>query len=65
MIVLLMQAILGSGGNFLISREGEKQIFNIRRTLEKHLISLPVQFYDNQNRGKLTSRVINDSTKQI
>lgn len=60
-IVLLMQAILSSGGNFLISREGEKQILNIRRALEKHLISLPVQFYDNQNSGKLTSRVINDS----
>ena len=60
-IVLLMQAILSSGGNFLISREGEKQILNIRSTLEKHLISLPVQFYDNQNSGKLTSRVINDS----
>lgn len=61
LIVLLVQAILNSGGNFLISREGEKQILNIRRALEKHLISLPVQFYDNQNSGKLTSHVINDS----
>jgi ATP-binding cassette, subfamily B, bacterial AbcA/BmrA len=60
-VVLLVQVILSSIGNFLIGREGERQILNIRRTLEKHLISLPVQFYDNQNSGKLTSRVINDS----
>lgn len=60
-VVLLAQVIFSSGGNFLLSREGEKQILNIRRILEKHLISLPVQFYDNQNSGKLTSRVINDT----
>lgn len=60
-VVLLAQVIFSSGGNFLLSREGEKQILNIRHILEKHLISLPVQFYDNQNSGKLTSRVINDT----
>lgn len=52
---------MSASGNFLISREGERQIANIRETLQTHLIKLPVSFFDNQDSGQLSSRVINDS----
>lgn len=60
-VVLVVQTILSSGGDFLISREGERQIVNIRQLLESHLLELPVSFFDEQDSGKLASRIINDS----
>lgn len=48
-------------GNFLISREGERQISKIRNMLQAHLIHLPIPYFDNQDSGRLSSRVINDS----
>ncbi|UZX32499.1 ABC transporter ATP-binding protein (plasmid) [Lactobacillus helsingborgensis] len=60
-LILTGQTLLNAGGNFLISREGEKQIRNIRNLLQTHLIRLPISFFDNQDSGQLSSRVINDS----
>ena len=60
-LILTGQTLLNAGGNFLISREGEKQIRNIRNLLQTHLIKLPISFFDNQDSGQLSSRVINDS----
>lgn len=60
-LILTGQTLLNAGGNFLISREGEKQIRNIRNILQTHLIKLPISFFDNQDSGQLSSRVINDS----
>lgn len=59
--ILVLQTIISAVGNFLISREGERQIADIRNLLQTHLIHLPIPFFDNQESGQLSSRVINDS----
>lgn len=60
-IILILQTAFSASGNFLISREGERQISEIRNMLQAHLIHLPIPFFDNQDSGRLSSRVINDS----
>lgn len=59
--LLVLQIIVNSIGNYIISREGERQIAAIRNKIQNHLLHLPISFFDNHDSGKLSSRVINDS----
>ncbi|MDX8344166.1 ABC transporter ATP-binding protein [Rossellomorea sp. YZS02] len=61
-ILLLLQAIFTSIGTFMITREGDKQIADIRLKIKEHLLELPTSFFDNIKSGEISSRVINDTT---
>lgn len=60
--LLLLQAVLTSIGTYIITREGEKQVARIRMQIKRHLLSLPVRYFDDNNSGAISSRVINDAT---
>lgn len=62
LILLFLQALLSSIGTYIITREGDKQVANIRLKIKKHLLDLPTSFFDNNNSGEISSRVINDTT---
>lgn len=59
-IFLVIQTILISISTFLITREGDKQIANIRCRVKKHILRLPTQYFDDNNSGEIASRIIND-----
>lgn len=59
-ILLILQAVLNSLGDFLLSCEGEKQVKLLRENIQHKLMRLPVNFFDNQSSGQLSSHVIND-----
>lgn len=61
-ILLFASSIISSLSDFLISREGDKEITNIRLKIQKHLLNLPLSFFNKNLSGELASRVINDST---
>lgn len=60
--LLLIQSILTSIGTFIITCEGEKQIAKIRVKIKRHILKLPVKYFDEKNSGSISSRVINDAT---
>lgn len=60
--LLLASSIIDAISGSLISREGDKQITNIRLQIQKHLLNLPLSFFNQNNSGELASRVINDAT---
>ncbi|APX73424.1 hypothetical protein BTM29_11970 [Companilactobacillus allii] len=59
-ILLLLTTILTSIGGYIISREGDKTIKEIREKVNTHLLYLPTSYFDNSISGQLSSRVIND-----
>lgn len=61
-VLLFLQAILTSIGTYIITREGDNQIAKIRLKIKRHLLKLPTSFFDNNNSGEISSRVINDVT---
>ncbi|MCT3033273.1 ABC transporter ATP-binding protein [Pediococcus pentosaceus] len=60
--LLILGALIDAISEFLISREGDKQIANIRISIQKHLLGLPLSFFDENISGQLASRVINDAS---
>lgn len=59
--LLVISTFVNTLSSFIISREGDKQIANIRLQVQSHLLKLPISFFNNQISGQLASRVINDS----
>ncbi|KZU84948.1 ABC transporter ATP-binding protein [Lactiplantibacillus plantarum] len=59
--LLIAQTSFNAVGEFLISREGERQVADTRYNLQKHLIYLPLSFFNEHYSGQLSSRVINDT----
>lgn len=59
--LLLFQAILTSIGTYIITREGDNQIAKIRLKIKEHLLKLPTSYFDNNNSGEISSRVVNDA----
>lgn len=60
--LLILQTIFTSIGTYLITSEGEKQIAKIRINIKEHILNLPVKYFDANNSGAISSRVINDAT---
>lgn len=61
-ILLFLQAVITSIGIYIIAREADNQIANIRLKIKKHLLELPTSFFDNNKSGEIASRVINDTS---
>lgn len=57
---ILVSAIISYSLTMLLSVEAQHLISVLRANVQKHLLRLPTRFFDNQQTGKLVSRVMND-----
>ncbi len=57
---ILVSAIISYALTMLLSVEAQHLISVLRANVQKHLLRLPTRFFDNQQTGKLVSRVMND-----
>lgn len=60
--LLIASTLITAMGNFLVSREGDRLIADVRTKVQTHLMHLPTSFFDNNLSGQLASRVINDAS---
>ncbi|MBS1507316.1 MAG: ABC transporter ATP-binding protein [Bacteroidetes bacterium] len=59
-IAILIQAITSFLLTKILSVEAQHLISVLRSRVQKHLLRLPIRFFDNQKSGALVSRVMND-----
>lgn len=59
-IIILVDTLASTFSGYLISSEGDRQVKQIRLTLQKKIFTLPQSYFDQQISGNLTSRIIND-----
>ncbi|MCB0494403.1 MAG: ABC transporter ATP-binding protein [Cyclobacteriaceae bacterium] len=57
---ILISAIVSYALTMLLSVEAQHLISVLRANVQKHLLRLPTRFFDNQQTGKLVSRVMTD-----
>lgn len=57
---ILISAVVSYSLTMLLSVEAQHLISVLRANVQKHLLRLPTRFFDNQQTGKLVSRVMND-----
>lgn len=57
---VLISAIISYSLTMILSVEAQHLISVLRGNVQKHLLRLPTRFFDNQQSGKLVSRVMND-----
>ena len=58
--IFLVQAVFNFGRTYLISLVGEGVVADMRRALYRHLVSLPLRFFELRKTGELTSRLTSD-----
>jgi ABC-type multidrug transport system fused ATPase/permease subunit len=59
-VAILIQAITSFLLTKILSVEAQHLISVLRSRVQKHLLRLPIRFFDNQKSGALVSRVMND-----
>jgi len=59
-IAILVQAVTSYALTKILSVEAQHLISVLRAKVQKHLLRLPIRFFDNQKSGALVSRVMND-----
>lgn len=57
---ILVSAVVSYALTMLLSVEAQHLISVLRANVQKHLLRLPTRFFDNQQTGKLVSRVMTD-----
>jgi ABC-type multidrug transport system fused ATPase/permease subunit len=57
---ILVSAVISYILTMLLSVEAQHLISVLRANVQKHLLRLPTRYFDNQQTGKLVSRVMND-----
>lgn len=57
---ILISAVVSYALTMLLSVEAQHLISVLRANVQKHLLRLPTRFFDNQQTGKLVSRVMTD-----
>lgn len=60
-ILLLVQAVLSGIAFYLMRKIGEYVVAYIRNKVWKHVLSLPVSFFDEEESGELMSRILQDT----
>ncbi|GHN01844.1 multidrug ABC transporter ATP-binding protein [Cytophagales bacterium WSM2-2] len=60
LVAILIQAITSFLLTQILSVEAQHLISVLRSSVQKHLLRLPIRFFDNQKSGALVSRVMND-----
>ncbi len=59
-ISLLVQAVTGFLLTNLLSVEAQRLISQLRSKVQRHILSLPINFFDNTKSGALVSRIMSD-----
>jgi subfamily B ATP-binding cassette protein MsbA len=59
-LALLIQSVTSYFLTQLLSVEGQYLISQLRSKVQKHIIQLPVRYFDNVKTGELVSRIMND-----
>lgn len=59
-VAILIQAVTSFLLTRILSVEAQHLISQLRSKVQKHLLRLPIRFFDNQKSGALVSRVMND-----
>lgn len=57
---ILIQAVTSYILTQILSVEAQRLISILRAKVQKHVLSLPIRFFDNQKSGALVSRIMND-----
>ncbi len=60
LIAIVIQSVTSFVLTKLLSVEAQHLISELRSKVQKHLLRLPIRFFDNQKSGTLVSRVMND-----
>ncbi len=60
LIAIVIQSVTSFVLTKLLSVEAQHLISELRSKVQKHLLRLPIRFFDNQKSGALVSRVMND-----
>ncbi len=58
--VLLLRLLLAYGQTYLLQYTGQKVMFDMRTQIFRHLMRLPVRFFDQNPVGRLVTRATND-----
>ncbi|CUS25540.1 hypothetical protein FC70_GL001072 [Paucilactobacillus oligofermentans DSM 15707 = LMG 22743] len=61
-IAFIAQLGFGAVGGFLLRYVGETAVKTLREKLWKHLLELPVGYFDDHKSGESSSRVVNDTS---
>lgn len=62
LIVVLVTAVFGYGRGYLLNYVGGRVVADLRLRLYRHLLELPLSFYDERRAGDLISRLTSDTT---
>lgn len=62
LVVVLATAVFGYGRGYLLSYVGGRVVADLRLRLYRHLLDLPLIFYDERRAGDLISRLTSDTT---
>lgn len=60
-ILIFFGSIFNSISGFLISISGDRTVKNTRYMLQKHIINLPISYFNENYSGKIASRIVNDT----
>lgn len=55
------QLVFGALGGFFLRYAGETTVANLRNTVWRHLIRLPISYFDEHKSGEISSRLVNDT----
>ncbi|MGX6977675.1 ABC transporter ATP-binding protein [Vagococcus elongatus] len=56
-----VQLLLGALGGFFLRLAGETTVANLRNRVWRHLIRLPISYFDEHKSGEISSRLVNDT----
>jgi len=61
-LIFLINALLSGFGLYVLSKIGEIMVFSIREFLWKHILYIETKFFDDNEIGKLMSRITSDTS---
>ena len=61
-LAFVLQLGVGTLGGFLLRYVGESAVTTLRERLWKHLLHLPVSYFDDHKSGESSSRLVNDTS---
>ena len=61
-LAFVLQLGVGTLGGFLLRYVGESAVKTLRERLWKHLLHLPVSYFDDHKSGESSSRLVNDTS---
>ncbi len=62
LVIFLVQAAFNFLRTYMIAQVGEGVVADLRRALYRHLIGLPIRFFETRRTGEITSRLTSDAS---